>query len=95
MRRGSSRRLMRSPTNFGAAAWLVTTSCRGHPLGGVLNRIDDVLYPVQRQRLPEDALADLVLSGSRVICEQPGSGHDHPRGAVAALQAVLFPEPDL
>ena len=68
---------------------------RGHGLplvGGVLNGVDDVLVAGAAAEVAGDALADLALRRRRVVFEQRHGRHDHPRRAVAALEAVLLPE---
>ena len=42
-----------------------------------------------------DAFADLGLRRLRVVVQEVDGGHDHAGRAVAALQAVFFPEPFL
>ena len=49
-------------------------------------------YPVQRQMLPWSADLDLVLGRARVLREQGGRAHQHPRRAVAALERVVVGE---
>ena len=39
-----------------------------------------------------DTLADLPLRRLRIVLQQGHGRHDHPRRAVAALEAVLLPE---
>src|SRR5262245_66651490 len=63
-----------------------------HLGGGLLDRLDDVHVAGAAAQVAADAPPDLVLARVRVLTEQPGGLHDHPRGAEAALQAVLVPE---
>ena len=42
--------------------------------------------------LPLDRLADLVLGRARVLAQQRGRAHQHPRRAVAALERVVVAE---
>src|SRR5262249_61978218 len=95
MRRGSSRRLTRSPTIFGNTgdAGMVTSSSAF--LVGVLNGVDDVLVAGAATEITGEALPDLTLRRRRRVLEQRHRRHDHPRRAEAALQAVLLPEPPL
>ena len=61
-------------------------------VGGVLNGVDDVLVAGAAAEIAGDALAYLALRRRRVVLQQRHRRHDHPRRAVAALEAVLFPE---
>src|SRR4029077_7101288 len=92
MRRGSSRRLTRSPTSFGrtGVAGMVTSSSPF--FDGMLNRVDDVLVAGAATEIAGDAFTYLALRRRRRVVEQPDGRHDHARRAVAALQPVLFPE---
>ena len=49
-------------------------------------------YPVQRQRLPSSAVADLLLGGVRVLREERDGRHHEAGRAVAALERVLLVE---
>ena len=60
--------------------------------GGLLDRLDDVHVAGAAAEVAADPLADLRLGRVGVLAEQPGGLHDHPRGAEAALEAVLVPE---
>src|SRR5262249_43462532 len=96
MKRGSSLRLIEWPTPptsavvRGAIGFSSTQPC-----GGVLDRFHDVDVPGAAAQVPGDRVADLGFRRIRVASEQRDAGHHHPRRAVAALQAVLLPEPFL
>src|SRR5262249_2811420 len=92
MRRGSSRRLTRSPTIFGNTgdAGMVTSSSAF--FDGVLNGVDDVLIAGAATEIAGETRADLELRRRWGILEQRHRRHDHPRRAEAALQAVFLPE---
>ena len=47
---------------------------------------------MQRQKLPADAFADLLLGRLRRVVQEVDRRHDHAGSAEAALQAVLLPE---
>src|SRR4029079_14270375 len=64
----------------------------GHLAGRLLDRLDDVHVSGTATQVAADPLADLVLGRRLVLAEEPGSLHDHARGAEAALEAVLVPE---
>src|SRR5687767_3825534 len=59
---------------------------------GRADRRDDVLVAGAAADVPFDGVADLVVGRVVVAGEQVGGGHDHPRRAEAALEAVLLPE---
>ena len=59
---------------------------------GVLNGVDDVLIAGAAAEVAGDAVANLLLARRRIVLQQVDRRHDHARRAVAALQAVLFPE---
>src|SRR6187549_1073146 len=63
--------------------------------GGMLDGFDDVDVAGAAAEVAGDRLADLLLRRVRVARQQGGAGEHHPRRAVAALQAVLLPEPVL
>src|SRR6476619_2999582 len=60
--------------------------------GGLLDRLDDVHVARATTEVAADALPDLGFVGVRVLGQEPGGLHDHPRGAEPALQTVLIPE---
>src|SRR5215468_51461 len=55
----------------------------------MLDRLDDVHVARAPAEVARDAPADLVLAGLRVLLEEGVAGHEHARGAVAALEPVL------
>src|SRR5229473_521179 len=98
--RGSSRRWILAPI-------MVVTAMSAPPCGGLgggrgrraahgggrrLHRLDDVHVARAAAEVALEALANLVIGRVRVLLEQVGRGHDHSRGAVAALEPVLVPE---
>src|SRR5471032_1089028 len=92
MRRGSSRRLTRWPTSFGKTGVIgIGLSPDVFP-SGVLNGVDDVLVAGAAAEIAGDAFANFAFGGGWVVLEQRHGRHDHAGRAVAALQAVLFPE---
>src|SRR3954471_21848476 len=60
---------------------------RGRP-----HRLDDVVVARAAAEVSLEGGADLLLARVGVPRQQVRRGHDHPRGAVAALQRVVFPE---
>src|SRR5690242_5832101 len=92
MRRGSSRRLMRSPTSFGRIGRSIVVIALSL-LCRVLDGIDDVLVARAAAEVPADALPNLGLAGVGVFAKEVHTRHNHAGRAVAALQAVLLPEP--
>ena len=52
------------------------------------DRLHDVLVAGAAAEVALEPVADLVLGGVRVLAQQVEAGHDHARGAVAALQPV-------
>src|SRR5262249_60507350 len=60
--------------------------------GGVLNCIDDVLIAGAAAEIAFECFTDLGVRRVLRALEQFGRGHDHARRAVAALEAMLFPE---
>src|SRR5687768_17588454 len=99
MRRGSSRRLTRWPTSFGSTGAAIASSESESGLSDLVRRvldgIDDVLVARAAAEVAGDRLADFSLGWLRVVVEEVDRRHDHARRAVAALEAVLFPEPFL
>src|SRR5215467_5991304 len=91
MKRGSSRRLMLEPRSF-AVAMSLPLLLRRHPLGGVLDGLDDVVVTGAAAEIALEPVADLVLRRARIALEKLGGGHDHSRRAEPALQTVLLPE---
>src|SRR3954452_16870107 len=91
MKRASSLRLSR-PKPIGRS-WSGITAMRSRLL---LRRPadgrDDVLVARAAADAAGDRGADLLLGGVRVGVQQRPRGHDHPRGAEAALQRVLLVE---
>src|SRR6185436_10124064 len=97
MKRGSSLRLTEwpmPPTSklvLGSVA-MVLLPRRGHRLGRVLDGFDDVDVPRAPAQVSGNRLADLELGRRGIRLEQRIARHHHPRGAVAALEAVLLRE---
>src|SRR6185369_5306114 len=60
--------------------------------GGLLHGFHDVHVPRTATQVAADPLADIALGRIRVLAEQPGRLHDHPRRAEATLETVLVPE---
>lgn len=60
--------------------------------GGVLNCIDDMLIACAAAQIPIKPVTNLFIRRAGVSVEQLRRSHDHTRCAIAALQAVLFPE---
>src|SRR5258705_12325535 len=95
MKRGSSRRLMLAPSSFAVAICRPPPLPLRHVLGGVLDGLHDVVVAGAAAEVAFQLVADVGLGGLGVALEELGRGHDHPRRAEAALQAVLLPEPFL
>src|SRR5271157_3325467 len=93
MRRSSSLRRRALP-NSPACAW-VPRSARSFAhsrLGGAPYGAHDVLIAGTAAQVAFKTLADLLVAGVRILSEQVGRRHDHPRRAVSALQRVLLVE---
>src|SRR4051812_29746342 len=60
--------------------------------GRGLHRLDDVLVAGAAAEIALEAFTDLLVRRVRMPFEDRGRGHDHPRRAVAALEAVLLVE---
>src|SRR3954447_4071833 len=89
MKRGSSLRLRRpKPTGRSSAMAM----CRLLMLGRPADRLDDVLVARAAADAAGDRRADLLLRRVRVLVQQPARGHQHARGAEAALERVLLVE---
>src|SRR6516165_2075756 len=101
--RGASRRLIRSPTNFGitaiafslpicasalARSRLRCRLARTHLVGRILDRLDDVLVAGASAEVAFQRVTNLGLGRIGVVSQQVNRGHDHPRRAVSALQTV-------
>src|SRR5579863_1685468 len=93
MSRGSSRRLMRSPTNFGITAIAFSLSLRAsalarsrssrrlartHLVGRVLDGLDDVLIAGASAQIALKGVTNLGLRRIGVAAQQVDRGHDHP-----------------
>src|SRR4029453_17522260 len=94
MKRGSSRRLMLAPSSFAVAIVGLPLPLR-HVLGGVLDGLHDIVIAGAGAEVAFQLVADVGLGGLGVALEELGRRHDHARGAEAALQPVLLPEPFL
>src|SRR5215217_3484469 len=89
MKRGSSLRLSRpKPTGRSSAMAM----CRLLVLGRPADRGDDVLVARAATDAAGDRGADLLLGRVGVLVQQRARGHQHARGAEAALQRVLLVE---
>jgi len=64
-----------------------------HFLGGVLNRIYDVLVSGTSAEVPLQAVTDLRIGWIRVAGEELQGYQEHPGRAEAALQPMFLPEP--
>ena len=96
--RRSSTRLARLPSISMAITCLPGSRC-SEPRTPVrmtrrrgTDRGDDVLVAGAAAEVALDGVADLVIGGIRGPPQEVGSGHDHPRGAEPALEAVVLPE---
>src|ERR1044071_5614613 len=90
MKRGSSRRLTLAPSSFAVA--MAAPLLPRQLLGGVLDGFHDVVIPRAPAEIAFELVPDLLLGGLGVALDHLRGGHDHARGAEAALQPVLFPE---
>lgn len=78
-------------TPAAAAHW--SAGAGGAELGrGSTNRSHDVVIARAPAQVSLEPIPDLFVGRVRVIHEQVDHGHDHPGGAVAALQRVAVPE---
>src|SRR6185436_10732214 len=57
-----------------------------------LHGVEDVRVGAAAAEIPCDRRADLIAVGLRVRVQQHLAGHDHSRGAVAALEGIRFDE---
>src|SRR5215204_3568904 len=64
----------------------------GAGLRHLLHRLDDVVVARTAAEVAIEPVADLLLARLRVARQEVGRRHDHPRRAVAALEAVRGPE---
>src|ERR1700730_10823043 len=65
---------------------------RAHFFGSVLHRLYDVLVTGATAEVPGKGAANLGFLRIFVSLQQVNSRQDHSRRAIAALQAVFFPE---
>jgi hypothetical protein len=63
-----------------------------HLVRGVLHGLDDVVIPGATAKISLESVTNFGFAGVWVVLQQVGCAHDHARRAVAALQAVHFPE---
>src|SRR6266498_3671645 len=63
-----------------------------HRLRRALDRLDDVVIAGAAAQVPLEPEADLLLAGAGAAFDQADRRHDHPWGAVAALQRVVLAE---
>src|SRR4029077_17969674 len=82
---------MLEPKSF-ACAMAAPPPSLGHLLRRVLDRLDDVVVAGAATEVAFEAVANLGLAGALVPLEELVGGHDHARGAEAALEAMLLPE---
>ena len=61
-------------------------------LGGGEHRLDDVVVAGAAAQVALETFAHLGFARVRVLVEQAGRRHDHPRRAVTALQPVVLHE---
>src|SRR5712692_4436179 len=99
MKRGSSLRFIEWPmpqilaSVLGSliADLLMLSALRlAHFLGRVLHGLDDVHVAREAAQVPGDGFADLLLARVLVALQERTRGHQHARGAEAALQTVLL-----
>src|SRR6202790_372134 len=69
-----------------------STLARAHLFGCVLHRFYDVLVPRATAEVPGKRAANLGFLRIFVSLQQVNSRQDHSRRAIAALEAVFFPE---
>src|SRR5204863_6781689 len=91
---GSSFRRTRLPTNVCVAAMrpLPSRPHAGQTAGRVEDRCDDVLIPRAAAEVPFERFANLFFRRRGVLLQEARGRHDHPRRAVAALQAMVAAE---
>src|SRR5687767_9986395 len=63
-----------------------------HLIRRVFHGVDDVLVTGAAAEIAFQPVTDLLFGRARILPKQSASGHDHSGRAVAALQAVAFPE---
>src|SRR5215471_15853973 len=94
MKRGSSLRFIECPMPPTSGLVLGCMACLlAQPLGCELDCLDDVHVAGAATQISGNRLPDLRFARILVLGQQRAAGHHHPRGAVAALQPVLLPEP--
>src|SRR5262245_6386288 len=73
---------------------LLVSRCRLilHLPRGVLHCFDDVLIAGAATQITFQAMSYLLSTWIRIAIQDLRGSHNHPRRAVAALQAVMFPE---
>src|SRR5437763_4408040 len=90
--RGSSTRFMRAPMTLVvvcSSTWVVMASPHRRRVDG----LDDVLVAGAAADVALEPAPDLCLGEPVAIrAEELDAGHDHPRGAEAALERVVLPE---
>src|SRR5262245_5955364 len=65
---------------------------RGHVLSRPLDGLDDVVVAGAATEVALQLVADQLFGRLGIALQHLLGGHDHPGGAEAALEAVLFPE---
>src|SRR5271170_30589 len=91
MKRESSLRLMEWPMPpISGDVWKSIFFSLLYLAGGILHGFDNVLVPRTTAQVAGNSPANLLLAGIRVRLEQSIRRHQHPRSAIAALQAMLF-----
>src|SRR6185503_12285071 len=105
MKRGSSLRFIDTPTEYaGFASMVIAVSLvrcglnsrrrrLAKDAGRLLHCLDDVLIAGTPAQVAGEPFADVGLARRGVALEQRIGGQQHAGRAVAALQAVLIPEP--
>ena len=63
-----------------------------HLIRRVFHGVDDVLVTGAAAEIAFQPVTDLLFGRARILPEQSASGHYHSGRAVAALQAMAFPE---
>src|SRR5262249_43212528 len=96
IRRGSSTRLRRGPTPsvvVSASSVVIDSPRGGRVRGRLLDGLDDVLVAGAAAEVALQTAPNLRLGQTRPVrAEQLRGGHDDPRRAETALQAVPLPE---
>src|SRR5262245_15794658 len=92
MKRGSSLRFIEWPMPATSGLVLGGIGLLLEPLGGKLDRLDDVHVAGAAAQVPRDGLADVLLAGVGILGEERRARHHHAGRTIAALQTMFFPE---